>query len=53
MQFADDCRERALALISKDSGAPMDPTAQLWLTLAIVEDQLALWAAQIERMDAH
>jgi hypothetical protein len=49
MQFADTCWERALALLPKDSKAPKDPAAQMWLTLAVIEDQLILWAAQIER----
>jgi hypothetical protein len=50
MQFADDCRERAVALIGKDDPkAPMDQSALMWLSLAILEDQLVYWAAQIER----
>ena len=46
MQFADDCRERALApaLIAKDSKASSDPLTKMWLTLAVLEDQLVLWA---------
>jgi hypothetical protein len=52
MKFADICRERALALIAKDAKGPLDPVAQMWLKLAVVEDQLVLWAAQIEK-DSH
>jgi hypothetical protein len=48
MQFAADYRESALALL-KDLKAPVDPLAHLWLRLAVVEDQLVLWAAQIEK----
>jgi hypothetical protein len=51
MQFADDCRERALELLAKDPKVP-DPTARMWLEFAIVEDQLVLWAAQIEKESA-
>jgi hypothetical protein len=49
MKFADDCRERAFALIGQDSKAPVDPSALMWLSLAFLEDQLIFWAAQIEK----
>jgi hypothetical protein len=52
MTFANDCRERALALIAKASKGPTDPLAQMWLVLAVVEDQLVYWAAQLERESA-
>jgi hypothetical protein len=49
MQFADGCRKRALALLARDSKSPTDPMAHMWLTLALVEDQLAHWTAQLEK----
>jgi hypothetical protein len=49
MQFGDDCRERALALLEKDSGVPVNRIARAWLGLAILEDQLDLWAVQIDK----
>jgi len=42
MQFADDRRERASALLAKDAKTPVDPTAYTWLSLAVVEDWLVL-----------
>jgi hypothetical protein len=49
MQFANECRERALALLTNDPKSSQNSTAYTWLRLAYLEDQIVLWAAHIER----
>jgi hypothetical protein len=54
MQHSNDCRERALVClaISSESTQFKDQTlaiAQMWLTLAAIEDMIKLWKNQVER----
>jgi hypothetical protein len=49
------CRERALALLEVGEKSKIAEyeikavaLAQMWLTLAIIDDQLSIWASQIE-----
>jgi hypothetical protein len=49
MQFADECRRNALALMAEKPNGPMNVAALMWLRLATIDDCLALWGAQIER----
>jgi hypothetical protein len=49
MQFARDARARALVLLErKEAPERAFAVAQMWLSLAVIEDQLAIWASQIE-----
>jgi hypothetical protein len=51
------CRERALALLELGEKADIPEehktkavaVAQMWLSIAVIEDQLAIWANQIEQ----
>jgi hypothetical protein len=54
MQFAKDARECALVLLEVGEEAPEHKdrafvAAQMWLSLALIEEQLANWANQVER----
>jgi hypothetical protein len=53
MQFANDVWERALVLLEVGEEAPEHKgrafvAAQMWLSLAAIEEQLAAWANQVE-----
>jgi hypothetical protein len=54
MQHANDCRERALVYLAISSESTQFKghalaIAQMWLTLAAVEDMIELWDNQAER----
>jgi hypothetical protein len=52
MQFADDCRQKALAHLEtanegqgdKDHAADL---ARTWLVIALIEDMITVWADQV------
>jgi hypothetical protein len=51
MQFANECRRNALVLMAEKPNGPMNAAALTWLRLAILEDCLAIWAVQVERIE--
>jgi hypothetical protein len=46
MQFADDCRQKALALFETANEGQED-LAHTWLVIALMEDMITVWADQV------
>jgi hypothetical protein len=52
MQFADDCRHKALALLETANEGQEDKDqatdlARTWLVIALMEDMITVWADQV------